>query len=136
MNSQYILPVPIVIAGALIAGAVFLLGDSPAPSGDSQNITARPYDPAVDYILGNPNAPIKIVEYSDLECPFCKQFQTTMHQIMQYYGNSGQVAWVFRHFPLAQLHSKAPREAQAAECAGEQGGSEAFFKFVDRVFEI
>ena len=136
MKSQYILPVTIVIAGALIAGAVFLLGDSPAPSGDSQNITARPYDPAVDYILGNPNAPIKIVEYSDLECPFCKQFQTTMHQIMQYYGNSGQVAWVFRHFPLAQLHSKAPREAQAAECAGEQGGSEAFFKFVDRVFEI
>ena len=136
MKSQYILPVTIVIAGALIAGAVFLLGGSPAPSGDSQNITARPYDASQDYILGNPNAPVKVVEYSDLECPFCKTFQTTMHQIMQYYGNEGQVAWVFRHFPLAQLHSKAPREAQAAECAGELGGNEAFWKYVDRIFEI
>lgn len=137
MNSQYILPITIVVAGGLIAGAVFLLGGSAGnPPTDSQNITARQYDPSTDYILGNPNAPIKVVEYSDLECPFCKTFHTTMHQIMEYYGDGGQVAWVFRNFPLAQLHSKAPREAAAAECAGEQGGSEAFFKFVDRVFQV
>ncbi len=137
MKSQYVLPITIVVAGGLIAGAVFLLGGSktPNPTG-SQNIDARAYDPATDYILGNPDAPIKVVEYSDLECPFCKNFHTTMHQIMQYYGSGGQVAWVFRHFPLAQLHSKAPREAQAAECAGELGGSEAFWKYVDRVFEV
>jgi protein-disulfide isomerase len=136
MKSQYVLPITIVVAGLLIAGAVFLLGGDNRPNNGSQSITARPYDPATDYILGNPDAPIKVVEYSDLECPFCKNFHGTMHQIMQYYGAGGQVAWVFRHFPLAQLHSKAPREAAAAECAGEQGGSEAFFKFVDRVFEV
>jgi len=137
MKSQYVLPITIVVAGALIAGAVFLLGgDGGGTTTDPQNIKGRAFDSSKDYILGNPDAPIKVVEYSDLECPFCKTFHSTMHQIMQYYGAGGQVAWVFRHFPLAQLHSKAPREAQAAECAGEQGGSEAFFKFVDRVFEV
>lgn len=137
MNSQYVLPITILVAGALIAGAVFLIGGSgKRNTTPSEHVTARPYDPAVDYILGNPNAPVKVVEYSDLECPFCKNFHTTMHQIMRYYGEGGQVAWVFRHFPLAQIHSKAPREAQAAECAGELGGNEAFWKFVDRVFEV
>jgi len=137
MNSNYVLPVTIVVAGALIAGAVFLVGGGTTPGGGgSTQVTARDYDPATDYILGNPNAPVKVIEYSDLECPFCKEFQKTMHQVMQYYGDSGQVAWVFRHFPLAQLHSKAPQEAQAAECAGELGGNEAYWKYIDRIFEI
>ncbi|MBP9710770.1 MAG: DsbA family protein [Candidatus Pacebacteria bacterium] len=137
MKSQYVLPITIVVAGLLIAGAVFLLGgDGGGATTDSQNIKGRAFDPSKDYIVGNPDAPIKVVEYADLECPFCKTFHNTMHQVMQYYGPGGQVAWVFRPFPLAQLHSKAPREAQAAECAGEQGGSEAFFKFIDRLYEV
>ena len=137
MKSQYVLPITIVVAGVLVAGAVFLVGggSTPAPGEDS-SVTAREFDPSVDYVLGNPDAPIKVVEYSDLECPFCKEFQATMQQVMEYYGEGGQVAWVFRHFPLAQLHSKAPQEAQAAECAGELGGNEAFWKYVDRIFEI
>lgn len=137
MKSQYILPVTIVVAGALIAGAVFLVGGGANPAGTtSTNVVARTYDPATDYILGNPDAPVKVIEYSDLECPFCKEFHNTMHKIMEYYGDSGQVAWVYRHFPLAQLHSKAPQEAQAAECAGELGGSTAYWQFIDRVFEV
>jgi len=137
MKSQYVLPITIVVAGALVAGAVFLVGGGSTPNGgNSTEVVARDYDPATDYILGNPNAPVKVIEYSDLECPFCKEFQQTMHQVMQYYGESGQVAWVFRHFPLAQLHSKAPQEAAAAECAGELGGNEMFWRYVDRIFEI
>jgi protein-disulfide isomerase len=122
----------------LVAGAVFLVGRNSGPGATPQDGTTvvRPVDPASDYILGNPNAPIMIVEYSDLECPFCKEFHTTMHQVIDYYGPSGNVAWVFRHFPLVQIHSKAPQEAEAAECAGEQGGSTAFFKFVDRLYEV
>jgi protein-disulfide isomerase len=139
MKSQYVLPITIVVAGALIAGAVFLVGKNgtPANPGDvSQKITARQYDPAQDHILGNPNAEVKVVEYADLECPFCKTFHTTMHQIMDYYGTSGKVAWVYRPFPLGQLHSKAPKEAEAAECAADQGGDTAFFKFIDKVYEV
>ena len=59
-----------------------------------------------------------------------------MHQIMSHYGLSGDVAWVYRPFPLAQLHSKAPQEAAAAECAADQGGDVAFFKYIDKVYEV
>jgi protein-disulfide isomerase len=139
MKSQYVLPITIVVAGALIAGAVFLVGklgtSSPSTPGSSK-VTARPYDPTTDHILGNPNAPVKVVEYADLECPYCKEFQTTMHQIMDYYGASGNVAWVYRPFPLAQIHSKAPEEAQAAECAADQGGDAAYFKYIDQIYAI
>jgi protein-disulfide isomerase len=139
MKSQYVLPVTIVVAGLLIAGAVFIVGKTGTPSTTattSNKITARPYDPATDHILGNPNAPVKVVEYADLECPYCKEFQTTMNQIMDYYGPSGEVAWVYRPFPLAQIHSKAPEEAEAAECAADQGGDAAYFKYIDQIYAI
>lgn len=139
MNSNYILPITIVVAGALIAGAVFFVGGRAAPTGTgSTNISARPYEAEKDHILGNPNAPIKVIEYLDLECPYCKTFQATMHQIMDYYNknNPGMVAWVSRPFPLASIHPKAPQEAQAAECAWEQGGDTAYWRYIDRIFEI
>lgn len=140
MKSQYVLPFTIVIAGALIAGAVFLVGksntDSSAGNKGSQKVTGRAYDPNVDHILGNPSAPVKVVEYADLECPFCKTFNTTMHQVMDFYGQSGKVAWVYRPFPLAQIHSKAPKEAEAAECAADQGGDAAFYKYIDQIYAV
>lgn len=140
MKSQYVLPVTIVVAGLLIAGAVFWTGTNSVPgNGDGgSDVSARPYDPALDHILGNPSAPVKVIEYMDLECPYCKTFHTTMHQIIDYYNtaNPGMVAWVERPFPLASIHSKAPQEAAAAECAAELGGDAAYWKFVDRVFEV
>ena len=140
MKSQYVLPITIVVAGVLIAGAVFLAGKSGTAPNPNTNpdgsFTARPYTPGVDHILGNPNAKVKVVEYADLECPYCKTFNTTMHQVMDYYGASGNVAWVYRPFPLTQIHSKAPVEAQAAECAADQGGDAAFFKYNDAVYEV
>jgi predicted DsbA family dithiol-disulfide isomerase len=59
-----------------------------------------------------------------------------MHQVIDYYGAQGQVAWTFRHFPLVQLHPKALDEAEAAECAAEQGGTQSFFAYIDRVYEV
>jgi protein-disulfide isomerase len=142
MKSQYVLPITIVVAGALIAGAIFLAGKagtaSTSTSSTGQVSNARPYTPGTDHILGNPNAPVKIVEYMDLECPHCKNFQTTMNQIMDYYNQAmpGVVAWVVRPFPLASIHSKAPEEAQAAECAAAQGGDAEYFKYIDEIFAI
>jgi protein-disulfide isomerase len=137
MKSQYVLPITIVVAGALIAGAVFLAGKGSTPSNTNGNVEGlRAYTPGVDHILGNPNAPVKVVEYMDLECPHCKVFNTTMHQVMEFYGTSGKVAWVQRPMPLAQIHSKAVQEAHAAECAAEQGGDTAYFAYADKIFEI
>lgn len=89
-----------------------------------------------DHVLGNPDATVKVVEYSDFECPFCKSFHPTMKQVMDEYGKDGNVAVVYRHFPLDSLHSKARKEAQASECANEIGGNDAFWAYADRLFEI
>ena len=89
-----------------------------------------------DHILGNPGAPVKLVEFSDFECPFCKRFHLTMKRLMDEYGEDGKVAWVYRHFPIDLIHSKARKEAQAAECASELGGNEAFWAYADRLYEV
>jgi protein-disulfide isomerase len=91
---------------------------------------------AEDHVFGNRSAPVKLIEFSDFECPFCKGFHSTVKQVMAEYGKSGQVAWVYRHFPLDNLHSKARKEAQASECANELGGNDAFWAFTDALFEI
>ncbi|MCH7640837.1 DsbA family protein [Patescibacteria group bacterium] len=87
-----------------------------------------------DHIKGNRDAKVFLIEYSDLECPFCKRFHPTVQQVIDEYG--GDVAWVWRHFPLDQIHSKADKEAEAVECAGELGGDDAFWALVDKIFEV
>ena len=150
MNEHtYLIPVSIVVAGVLIAGAVWFNPSREtariAPSDDGVNkgvaqalkggSAMRPVG-ANDHVRGNPEASVKIVEYSDLECPFCKRFHATMQQVMEEYGKNGKVAWICRHFPLDALHSKARKEAEATECANELGGSTAFWKYMDRLFEV
>lgn len=87
-----------------------------------------------DWVKGNRDAKVSIVEFSDTECPFCKRFHSTMQRIINEYGDD--VNWVYRHFPLASLHPKAPKEAEATECAGELGGNDGFWAYLDRLFEI
>jgi protein-disulfide isomerase len=139
------IPIAIVIGFALIAVAIFLSGDGaknlPIPGLTQEDTTTEtPTTGEVravdenDHIRGNPNAPIVLIEYSDYDCPFCKNFHETMNQVMDNYGAEGKVAWVYRHFPLEQLHPSAPYIAQASECVAELGGNEAFWKFSDLVF--
>lgn len=148
-TNQYLIPAAIVVAGAFIAGALYLsnLGSSAQPVAVPQPVAQAP-EPITntdavravtseDHIKGNPDAPIKIVVYSDFECPFCKRFHDTMNSVMDKYGSSGEVAWVFRQFPLDQLHPvKAQAVAVASECAAEQGGNDAFWKFSDGYFDV
>lgn len=74
------------------------------------------------------------IEYSDLECPFCKRIHSDLQKLVEEYD--GQIAWVYRHYPIESLHPKALKEAEAAECAAELGGNDKFWAFVDRLFEI
>jgi len=89
-----------------------------------------------DHRLGDPDASVVLVEFSDFECPFCKRFHVTVKRLMDEYGTDGEVAWVFRHFPIDSLHSKARKEAQATECANELGGNQAFWDYADRLFDV
>jgi len=59
-----------------------------------------------------------------------------MQRLIQEYGRNEQVAWIYRHFPLDQIHSKARKEAQATECVNELGGNAKFWQYTDRLYEI
>jgi protein-disulfide isomerase len=85
-----------------------------------------------DHIRGSLSADVFLIEYSDLECPFCLRFHPTAQQVVDEYG--GKVAWVYRHFPLDQIHSKARPAALASECVAEIGGEDAFWAFIDEIF--
>lgn len=80
---------------------------------------------------GNKNVRYVWVEYSDLQCPYCKMIQPNLTKLLNVY--SGKIAWVFRQFPLPS-HSKAQKSAEATECATELGGNEAFWKMTDLIF--
>ena len=75
-----------------------------------------------DPIIGNPDAPITIIEFSDFQCPFCARFHIqTLPTIMEEYIEKGDVKLVFRDFPLQSIHPNAVPASVAAECANEQG---------------
>lgn len=87
-----------------------------------------------DPVLGDANAPVTMIDFTDYECPFCKRyFDETFSQIKKEYIDTGKVKYVVRDLPLS-FHANAHKEAQAAECAREQGGDEAYFKYHDAIF--
>ncbi len=138
-------PVAIILAGALIGGAVIFSNmrapktpttDAPqAAEKVAPDISIRPVS-ASDFIVGNPDAPALLVEYSDTECPFCKIFHTTLNRFVDEYGKDGKFAWVYRHFPLQVLHERAHKEAEATECAAELGGNAKFWEFTNRLYSV
>ena len=85
-----------------------------------------------DYILGDKNAKVTLIEYSDLECPYCKTFHPTITQVLNDY--KGKVNMVYRQFPLS-FHQNASKEAEAALCIGDLGGASKYFDFIDKVFQ-
>ncbi len=85
-----------------------------------------------DHWRGSKDAKFVLVEYSDLECPFCKSAHPTLQKLLT--ENEGKMAWVFRHYPLS-FHAKAQKSAEAVECASEQGGDDAFWKMTDAIYE-
>jgi len=87
-----------------------------------------------DHTNGNADARIQIVEYSDFDCPFCGRFHETMNQVMAKYGESGDVAWTYRHFPLEQIHPQAKAKAVASECVADLGGNDKFWEFSNIMF--
>lgn len=95
----------------------------------------RPVDVS-DHILGNLNAPVKIIVYTDLECPACKYYHQQLKALESKYVATGKLAIVYRAFPLDQIHPKARGEFLAAECVNELGGNDKYWQFIANIFEI
>lgn len=85
---------------------------------------------ATDHLLGDPHAPITVVEYGDFECPICKQSAPAVKLLLQRFENIVRFAW--RHFPQEAVHPHALQAAEAAECAGSQG---QFWAMHDLLFQ-
>lgn len=85
-----------------------------------------------DHYKGPMRAEVIIVEYSDMDCPFCKRAKPTIDGIL---AEHPEYAYVYRHSPLAQLHPFAPYKAEAAECIYDTNGAEGFWKFVDAMMK-
>ena len=94
------------------------------------SFTRLPVDASKGFVRGNKAAPVTIVEFSDFQCPFCKRATPIVKQVLEHYP--GKVKWVFRDFPIASLHPDAPKAAEAARCAAEQG---KFWEYHDVLFE-
>jgi protein-disulfide isomerase len=134
MQTKWKVPIALIAGGVIIAAAVYLSAPRP-PAGAVTYETnlLTPLAPT-DHIFGNPTAPIKIIEYSDFDCTYCKAYHDTLHQIVASEGTHGAVAWVFREFPLTEIHPTAAASALAAECAGAVGGNDAFWAFADALY--
>ncbi len=161
-NGEYMLPLAVVLSAIIISVSItystkvllksnFIsnsfaapqVAGNVAPANKQAAQQAAPAQPdsgpakvavAGEPVLGNPNAPLTIVEFSDYECPFCKRsFTDVLPSLKSDYVNTGKVKLVYRNYPLP-FHQNAHKEAQAALCAKDQGGDTAYFKFHDEIF--
>ncbi len=161
-NSVYVLPAAILLAAILISGSIFYntkifiskglngantsvlgtdAGQGAVPAAPAQAPAAQPDSGPVkvsvddDPVLGNKNAPLTLIEFSDYECPFCKRYFTeTFPEIKKNYVDTGKLKIVFRDYPLPFHNPLATTEAIAANCSREQGGDAVYYKYHDEVF--
>lgn len=85
-----------------------------------------------DYVEGNVKEDVYVVEYSDPECPFCIGYYPNLKKIRDEYTD--RVAFVYRHFPLTQIHPHAFDESKALACAGTLGGTPKFYEYMDKLY--
>lgn len=139
-------PGAIIVAGLLIAASVLFVGSggtaslfhgpSVAPAqqadGSAAPIDTSKLEDGEDPVLGNADAKVTIVEFSDFQCPYCRSFYNdTFALLKKTYIDTGKVRLVFRDFPLTSLHPSARPAALAGACAAEQG---KFWQFHDAIF--
>jgi protein-disulfide isomerase len=99
------------------------------PNAPSDSVASIDDDP----ILGDVNAPVTLIEFSDYQCPFCGRFfRDTLPRLKKDYIEKGKVRYVFRDFPILSIHPQAQKAAEAAQCSGEQG---KYWEMHDLIFE-
>lgn len=144
---KLLVPISIIVAGALVGAAVLYANKGNNVAGNQQQ--GQPQDQqqgqqpeskaylnvakitSQDHIYGNKKAKIKVVAYTDLECPYCSKFHPIIKNIVD--ESNGEIALVLRYFPLP-FHPQAQEAAESAECVYAKGGDSAYWKFVDNTF--
>jgi|SRR3989344_1885 len=137
-NTSFLLPGAILIAALIISGTLLFTRGGSSGVAQIGGAGAKPSNKvdvgvgAEDHVLGNPDAKIAIVEFSDFQCPFCRSFWSgALVQIKKEYIDTGKAKFVYKHYPL-DFHPGARPAAEASECAGDQN---KFWEFHDKAFE-
>lgn len=121
------------ISGAAPFSAFKIVIDEELSGSAATDVTRKTVNVGNLPVLGNQDAKVTIVEFSDYQCPFCgKYFQDAEAQIKKEYVDTGKAKFYYRDFPLIQLHPGAQKAAEAARCAGDQG---KYWEFHDLVFQ-
>ncbi|MCA9848652.1 MAG: thioredoxin domain-containing protein [Dehalococcoidia bacterium] len=119
------------IALAIVIAGVLVFVNRPGSSANSAEFTARQFDvPVNGNVVGDPNAPVRIIEYGDFQCPHCENFfQTIEPTLMEEYVQTGKATFEFRNY--AFIGPESTRAAEAALCAADQN---QFWNFHDILF--
>jgi protein-disulfide isomerase len=134
-NNKFLIPAAIAFAGIVIAVAVIYSTQNPSPNAGKNNektaaLAALPAVSSSDFVLGDQNAPVTVIEYGDFQCPFCgKFFKDTGSTLREKYVKTGKVKLIYRDF--AFLGDESLWAANAARCAGEQG---KFWQYHDYLY--
>lgn len=134
--NKLFLPVSILLSAVLVSGTLLYvnrdkIGDGAETRAQIGQREAAGVGIDDDAMLGDKNASVTIIEFSDFQCPFCRKFwEDTLPQIKKEYIDTGKARLIYRDFPL-DFHAGAEPAAEAAECAEEQ---DKFWEFHDRVF--
>ncbi len=127
-------PLAIIISGALIACGLVLYGfiTQGGQAATQVSMFAGKEIDSTDHVIGKVKSDVILIEYSDTECPFCVQVHPTIKKIQADYAD--RIAFVYRHFPLTQIHPHAFDEARAISCAGTIGGTKKYYEYIDALF--
>lgn len=111
-------------------------GDAPQPNQpQAESVGEVEVDPDRDPILGDVDAPVTLVKFTDFGCVFCGRFyDETQGQLVSEYVESGDLRIVYKDSPITQLHPQAPNAHSAANCVFEQAGHEAYYEYVSTVY--
>ena len=128
-------PAAIIIAAVILAvshvGYAFIMSHA-SPQAPTTAFKGRSVDDT-DLMTGNTKSKVILVEYSDTQCPFCAQLYPTMKKLHEEYGP--KIGFVYRYFPLTQIHPDAFEEARAVYCVGKNLGAAKREEYVNQIFE-
>lgn len=119
-----------IIVAAVIIGASFFLSRgiaAPGPSEGSSNLDLVSSVSEKDFVRGDRNAPITLIEYADFSCHFCSLYHPTLQRLVAEYG--GRVRWVYRNLPIFNIEASV-----SGQCVGKLAGEETFWQFADTLY--
>lgn len=146
INIVYLLGILLIVASFLIGvlitkvsyleknGSAGTITAQPVDDGSQAQIPVGPVDVEAGHlpVLGNKDAKVTIIEFSDFQCPFCKSFfDDSLALIKKEYVDTGKAKFAYRQYPLTSIHPNAQKSAEASECANDQG---KFWEYHDQLF--